>query len=130
MVSLNKKVNYIHFATGLFPAVLSSIFLINQSWIMLAISILSLFVIVGTVPVFKRRESIYMFIFVAILSLPMNIKLAYWLIEEGFIGFDFFLGNLCWGILVCFILFSVEELIFGIITRMIWKKQYKLPLYY
>lgn len=128
MVSINKRTNSIQIALGALPAVLSVGFLVNQSWLFLLICVLSLFIIVGIVPVFKRRESLYMFILVAVAGLPINIRLSYWLVAEEFISSGFLIGNILWGALLCYVFFSVEEIVFGIITRMIWKKQYKLKV--
>lgn len=96
MFSLSKKQN-IQLATGILPAVLSVIFLINISWIWLLLCVLSLFVIVGTVPLFRKRESLYMFIFTAVAGLPVNIALSYYVVSEGFLGTGFLIGDILWG---------------------------------
>lgn len=100
----------------------------NHSWLLLMLCVLSLFIIVGVVPVFKRRESLYMFILVGIAGLPINVRLSYWLVSEEFISSDFLVGNILWGALLCCVFFSVEEIVFGVLTRLIWKKQYKIKL--
>lgn len=126
MVSVNKRTNKIQIALGTLPAILSVSFLVNQSWLILLFCILSLFAIIGIVPIFKRRESLYMFILVGVAGLPINIRLSYWLVSEEFISSGFWVGNILWGALLCCVFFSVEEIVFGVITRMIWKKQYKI----
>lgn len=123
-----KNTNKIQLAISLFPAILSTIFLINQSWIILLFCILSLFIIVCIVPMFRKRESLYMFILVAIAGLPINIRLSYWLVSKGFISSGFLVGDIIWGVLLYCISFSVEEIVFGVITRMIWRRQYKLKI--
>lgn len=128
MVSVNKRTNKIQIAFGVLPVILSMFFLLNQSGLILLFCVLSLFIIVGVVPVFKRRESLYMFILVGIAGLPINLRLSYWLVSEEFISSGFLLGNILWVALLCCIFFSVEEIVFGILTRLIWKKQYKLKL--
>ncbi len=128
MVRISKRINKIQLAVGVLPAMLSISFLINQSWIILLFCILSLFAIIGIVPIFKRRESLYMFILVGIAGLPINIRLSYWLVSEEFISSGFLVGNILWGTLLCCVFFSVEEITFGVITRMIWKKQYKIKI--
>lgn len=128
MVSVNKRTNKIQIALGTLPVMLSMVFLVNRSWLFLLISILSLFFIVGFVPLFKRRESLYMFILVGAAGLPINIRLSYWLVSEEFISSGFLLGNILWVALLCCVFFSVEEIVFGIVTRLIWKKQYKIKL--
>lgn len=128
MVSINKRTNRIQIALGALPAVLSVGFLVNHSWLFLMFCVLSLFIIVGVVPVFKRRESLYMFILVGIAGLPINIRLSYWLVSEEFISSGFLIGNILWIALLCCVFFSVEEIVFGVVTRFIWKKQYKIKL--
>ena len=61
----------------------------------LGLCILSLFLLVATVPLFKKRESLYMFLLVAVTGFPLNIKLAYWLISESYLGLDLLFGDLC-----------------------------------
>ena len=128
MVSVKKRTNKIQISLGILPAILSVGFLVNQSWLILLFCVLSLFIIVGIVPIFKKRESLYMFILVGIAGLPINIRLSYWLVSEEFISSGFLLGNILWVALLCCVFFSVEEIVFGIVTRLIWKKQYKIKL--
>ena len=124
MVSVKK----IQLALGTLPAMLSIVFLVSRLWLFLLLSILSLFFIVGFVPLFKRRESLYMFILVGATGLPINIKLSYWLVSEEFISSGSLLGNILWIALLCCVFFSVEEIVFGVVTRFIWKKQYRIKL--
>jgi len=126
--SVNKKVRNMQLMAGLLPTVLSVAFLAKQSVIFLLLFVLSLFIIVGTVPLFKKRESLFMFILVAVAGLPLNIRLAYWLVFDGIISSGFLIGDILWVAFLCCVLFSVEEIVFGVITRMIWKKQYRLKM--
>lgn len=125
MLSVNKT-NAVQSVTGIVPVILSISFLKHNAWWILGLCILSLFVLVAMVPLFKKRESLYMFLLVAAAGFPLNVKLAYWLISESWLGFDFLLGNICYGLLICCVLFSVEEIVFGVITRFIWRRQYKI----
>lgn len=120
--------NKIQLSIGLLPVLLSIAFTINDSWIVALIGIISLFLVVGLVSLFKRRESLYMFILVAIAGLPVNIKLSFWLMSEDYINSGFVIGNVLWLPLLCCIFFSVEEIAFGIITRTIWRRQYKIKI--
>ena len=128
MVSVKEKTNRIQIVLGALPTILSVGFLVKQSWLILLLCVLSLFIIVGIVPLFKRRESLYMFILVGIAGLPINIRLSYWLVSEEFISSGFLIGNILWVALLCCVFFSVEEIVFGVITRMIWKRQYKIKI--
>lgn len=125
MRSVN-KLKILQATTGVLPVFLSILFLVHKTWWVLGLCILSLFLLVATVPLFKKRESLYMFLLVAATGFPLNIKLAYWLISESYLGLDLLFGDLCYGVLICCVLFSIEELLFGVITRFIWRRQYKL----
>ncbi len=122
------KSNKIQFATGLLPVMLSIIFLVNHSWIILLLCILSMFIVIATVPLFKHREILFMFVLVAATGLPINIGLSCWLISEEIIGVGFLIGDILWGAFICCALFSAEEILFGVMTRILWKKQYKIKI--
>jgi hypothetical protein len=123
MVHLSKK-NMIQLLAGLIPVILSIIFAINQSWIWLLLCVISLYLVVGILPLFKKQESLYMFIFIAIAGFPINARISYWLVSEDFIGSNFLVGDILWVILLCCMFFSVEEILLGVIARIIWHKQY------
>lgn len=126
MVSLNKK---IQLSLGTVPMIFSILFLVSSSWKYILLSIVSLFVIIGCLPLLKKRQSLYMFVFVAIVGLPINIWLSYTLVSEDIVSSGFLIGDIVWGALLFFIFISIEEIVFGLITRMIWKKQYKIKIF-
>ena len=128
MDTVNRNGVYIQLIPGLLPVILSTVFMINHSFILLLLCVISLFVITATLPLCRKRESLYMFILVATAGLPVNIGLAYWLVTDGFFGSGFLISKILWCALLCCVFFSVEEIAFGVITRMIWKTQYKLKL--
>lgn len=70
-----------------------------------------------------------MFVFVAIVGLPINICLSYTLVSEELVSSGFLIGDIVWGVLLFFIFTSIEEIVFGVIARMIWKKQYKIKIF-
>ena len=86
---------------------------------------LSLFVLVALLPFCNRRQNLWMFIFVAVFGLPINIYLSKTYTPLVF-GDDSKIALLFYSALVFFVLFSVEEIVFAAITRIIWRKQYKL----
>lgn len=69
-----------------------------------------------------------MFVLVGISGLPINVRLSYWLVSEEFISSGFLVGNILWIALLCCVFFSVEVIVFGVVTRFIWKKQYRIKL--
>lgn len=109
-------------------ALLSVIAVLTHSAILFAALLLSNFIIVGGVPDFKGHENVWMFIVVAISSIPLNIYILALINECGFLFGSMFLLGILRCISYYSILFSVEEVIMGVITRMIWRRQYKLFL--
>ncbi len=78
------------------------------------------------VPLFKGRENLWMFVTVALSAVPVNVKLLLFLGEFGGVFFPALLPfAILRGVLYYCILFAVEEIIMGVITRLIWKKQKK-----
>lgn len=58
------------------PAVLSVMTVVKHSVILFALLVVIHFVILRIVPTFKGRENLWMFIFVAISSIPLNIYIT------------------------------------------------------
>lgn len=108
------------------PAALSLASVIKHSVILFVILIVTHFIILKFIPVFKGYESVWMFIFVSISSIPLNVYILSLINEWGFL-FDtiLFLGILR-AVLYYAVLFSIEQIIMGVVTRIVWKKQYKL----
>lgn len=38
------------------------------------------------------------------------------------------IGKILWSVLIYCLLLSIEEIVMGIVTRLIWRKQYKIVL--
>ncbi len=129
MVYLKNKMKNVQLAIGTVPTIFSLLFIRSGSWKYLLLCVVSSFVIIGCLPLFKKRQNLYMFIFVAIVGLPINSWLSYTLVSEGFISSGFLIGDVVWGALLFFVFLSIEEIVFGVITRMIWKKQYKIKIF-
>ncbi len=107
------------------PAVFSLIAVLKHFWLLFAVFILTSFIVVGVAPVCKRRENLWMFISVAVSFIPVNIYLLMLLNEWDLVSStSWILGGMqC--VLYYGIVFSVEQIVMGVITRAIWKKQYK-----
>lgn len=71
MLSVNKT-NAIQSVTGIVPVILSISFLKHNAWWILGLCVLSLFILVATIPLFKKkRKSIYVF---ACCSYGLSVK--------------------------------------------------------
>ena len=128
MDRVNKKNKTKQLVLGGLPLVFSVLYSSSQFVLFLVAGILSLFFIVGIVPLFKRRESVWMFILVGLTGVPINFSVAYEIISAGLIEEIFPVSGYVWIAMICCALFSLEELAFGIITRIIWPKQIKIRL--
>lgn len=128
MVSITKKVNKLQIVTFLIPFALSFFVAARQSILLLSLCIISMFVIVGIVPLFKRRENLWMFLLVGITGIPINLWFAYQFMATGYFDDGFIASRIVLTLLLYFVLFSIEELALGILTRIIWPKQYKIAL--
>ena len=123
MFRLNKG----YLAMGI-PFALSTVAVIKHSIAFFVIYILAHFLVLKIIPAFKHRENICMFVIVAISSIPINIYLFRMLSSMELIFNSLLVVNILRGILYYIVLLSVEEIVMGILTRMIWKKQYKIVL--
>ena len=127
MLHLKEKKEIIQLSSVIIPMSLSVLMIITNKIIFLPLVVISLFLIVGVCPLFKRRENLWMFILVAIAGLPCNIYFSYKIVFEGIFTFENIFLDIITFVVMIFIFFSVEEIVFAVITRLIWKKQYKWP---
>lgn len=123
---MKKGINKSQIFFGVIPIILAWIFPITKEVLFLIISVASMFLIVGTVPLFKKRESLWIFLLVSIAGMPVNFMLASFIVIEEYFSVGFLIGNVFCVLLLLSILFSVEQIIFGIIARKLWKRQIKL----
>ena len=114
--------------TLVIPAVLSTMAVLKRSMILLALLIVIHFVILKVVPSFKGRENVWMFIFVAVSSIPLNIYVLILVNKWGFLFGSMFILGILRSVLFYVMLLSFEEIVMGVVTRLIWKRQYKLVL--
>ena len=99
---------------------------VKQSVILLLIFIAAHFVILKITPAFKRCENLAMFVIVAFSSIPINIYLFQMLNYRLGLFNSNFVVNFVRGSFYYLMLLSLEEIVMGIITRFLWRKQYKM----
>lgn len=107
------------------PPVLSVVAVIYGLWLLIPIQLILLFVIIAAVPYFRKRETIWMFIGVAVSMLPVNIYGAVFLSEYLSTGE---ITAVIWCFILFYVFFSIEELFFGFLSRIIWRRQYKIKI--
>lgn len=116
------------YTLDLIPLQFSLAFVFYQSVLLTVLMIISPFVIVGTVPIFKKTQNIWMFLIVSVTVIPVNSYMICAIFSLGS-SEDYNLFNkILYGAMLYCVFFSVEEILFGVITRLIWRNQYKINL--
>ena len=125
MLHLKKWIGILAFGIPLAFTVLA---VIKHSVVLFIVSIPVHFLALKIIPAFKRCENIGMFVMVAVSSIPINVHIIKMLNEMKLILSSGLILNIVKGILCYLVLLSLEEIIMGILTRWIWKKQYKITI--
>lgn len=112
------------------PIVLSWITVVEKSVFIFIIFILAHFIIMRVIPGFKRRENVWMFILVAVTSIPINIFILMQLSRVEMLFNSLFVLGVLRCVLYYCVLFSIEEIVMGILTRLLWKRQYKINSFF
>ena len=119
---------YYQIAFALIPLLFSVAFVFYQSVLLTVLMIISSFVIVGTVPIFKKTQNIWMFLIVSVTVIPVNSYMICAIFSLGSLEDYNLFNKILYGAMLYRVFFSVEEILFGVITRLIWRNQYKINL--
>ena len=128
MLNLKYIMTAIQLCLTILPAGVA-LYAVNTRSVLFAIlSVVAVFVIVATLPLCRRRESIWIFFILVLTATPINIAviievLSSWMFEDSLL-----LTNILRGGLFYLITLSIEELVCGIFARLIWRRQYKAIL--
>lgn len=128
MVPVKKQNKYYWIAFALIPLMFSVAFVFYQSVLLTVLMIISPFVIVGTVPIFKKTQNIWMFLIVSVTVIPVNSYMICAIFSLGSLEDYNLFSKILYGAMLYCVFFSVEEILFGVITRLIWRNQYKINL--
>lgn len=128
MVPVKKQNKYYWIAFALIPLMFSVAFVFYQSVLLTVLMIISPFVIVGTVPIFKKTQNIWMFLIVSVTVIPVNSYMICAIFSLGSLEDYNLFNKILYGAMLYCVFFSVEEILFGVITRLIWQNQYKINL--
>jgi len=97
----------------------------TKCWWLIIVNILLMYLLVAKLPVCHRRENVWLFVLTAISSVPINVKATWILLYYGLLSSGIpILGEILGVIQIYLLLFTVEEMVIGIVGRYIWKKQY------
>lgn len=128
MVPVKKQNKYYWIAFALIPLMFSVAFVFYQSVLLTVLMIISPFVIVSTVPIFKKTQNIWMFLIVSVTVIPVNSYMICAIFSLGSLEDYNLFNKILYGAMLYCVFFSVEEILFGVITRLIWRNQYKINL--
>lgn len=123
MLYLKKKNTAIRTSTILLPLCMSTAPLSSKPIIGAILLCVAIFLAVALVPIFKHRENLSVFLMVWFCGMPLNLRLTLFTIHLLKLRSTFV--AVLYGIFISLSLFSIWEIVFGVITRLIWKKQYK-----
>lgn len=126
MGSVKLRTNICLLLLMVIPLIFSVGFVFSRSIGLLLAECVYFLLFVWLVPICKHKENLWMFILLAIGSVPVNILMIYNSIFLGLLADSSLLLKVLWGVLSYCVVFSIEEIVFGVITRAIWRKQYKL----
>lgn len=128
MSHLRNHKKYHQMVFAFIPMLFSIAFVFFRSVLLLVLTVVSLCVTVGAVPIFRKRENLYMFLLTAIIMIPINLYMIFALFSlDSLSSYNLICKILYGGMIYCFF-FSVEEILFGLIARIIWKKQYRMDI--
>lgn len=88
-------------------------------------SIVALLIILWIIPLCKGRESLFAFLIVALMGVPINVKVIAFLWDYELVGDPFLVSGVLWSVVLLGILFSIEQIMIGVLVRCLWPKQFK-----
>ncbi len=84
-----------------------------------------LFPSIAMLPPARHRENIWMFVLATPTVIPLNIVVIQSVFRLGILSTELLIGKILWGITLYTLLFCIEQIILGVLTRAFWKRQLK-----
>lgn len=126
MDAMTNKSNKLQLLTLVIPLLFSLLFAVFGSVIAAILWAVSVFTIISFVPVFDRRENLWTFLCVAMSGIPANIFFIGRILEWDYFFFTDGLLSILYSVMLYSLLFSIEEIAFGVVIRFFHPRQYKL----
>ena len=124
------KKQWIQPSLTMIPLIVSTFYYFTGKTYMLIISVISLYLLVAFLPICEKRENLWMFVFSSVSLLPANIRfsslISQWTEEELY--WDSAFMKIIIALLALHILFCMEQIVLGFITRLLWRRQYKVEV--
>lgn len=128
MLSVNKKASAVQLVTALIPVGIAIYYLFSGNWRLLPVTVAAIIAVIAVMPVYRRRESLWIFVITAAASIPVNIRLSILLDKWDILDMGIPFSEYIVALFLCMMLFSVEEIILGVAGRLIWRRQYKIKV--
>lgn len=124
------KKQWIQPALTMIPLIVSTIYYFTGKSYMLFASVISLFLLVAFLPVCEKRENLWMFVFSSVSLLPANIRFSVLISQwaENELYLDSIFIKIIIFLIALHVLFCEEQIILGFITRLLWRRQYKVEV--
>lgn len=110
---------------GLAPVGISLFAIQHHSWKLVTCAIVAVFAVVAILPIFRKRESLWVFFLIFLTLAPVNVYAIVEVLCSSLFTDSFVITNILRGGLLFMIGLSVEELICGLVARLLWRKQYR-----
>lgn len=105
---------------------ISSIFAVRYLSLISLIIIMVGVLLMLRLQIFKHRENLWMFVIATFATIPVNILLVKLISKSFFFDFGGIATYISKVFVIYAVLFAVEQIALGIITRFFYRKQYKL----
>lgn len=116
------------FGLALLPMLISILSAYYEALWLIPVVVILMFALVGTMPFCRKNENLWMFVLTGFCSIPVN----WFLLTKFNVWMDYIysdVGNIITIIVIIehmIVLTGLEEIVLGLFTRIVWKKQYKL----
>lgn len=128
MDNVKNKTNRLQILTIFIPLVFSTFFAVFCSATAAVLWAASVLAVISFVPVFDKHENLWAFLCVALSGIPANILIIVIIMQWDFFSYYDSVLLIFYSIILYSMLFSVEEIVFGIAVRFLHPRQYKLNL--
>lgn len=120
-----KKINRMKLYIGISNMLMISVVAARtMSLFWFIILIVSVFLIVVVVPWCRHHENMWLFVLTAIGSVPINLSLTHCIIDSSILKNSFpVLVRVVTSVEIYLLLLGIEEIVIGVLGRIIWKKQ-------
>lgn len=125
MLFLKIIITSVQLFLGLAPVGISLFAIQQRSWQLVVCAVVAVFAVVAILPTFRKRESLWIFFLMFLTLTPIDVYAIVKLLSSSLFEDSFLITNILRGGLLFLIGLSIEELICGLIARLLWRKQYR-----